>query len=518
MAAILAKEPAKPPADGTCGPATVPGEGTERKAVSPESNALKSLAIYSIGVIAGKLAGFILIPLYTRVFSQADYGVLELVDVTLQAATKVLWGGYPYAVWYFYANAGGEAPRRRVVSTAVWGALLIGCAGAALGGVLAPWLSVVTTQAKASPWLLRLAFVGLACSFPLEAVLCWFRSIDSAGKYVTSGLARLVLQTVCALFLLTVCGLGVAGVFWASAISGLAIGAVLIAYAVRKNGSAFDGRIFVKMLSYSAPTIFVGVCSFVVHFGDRYVLQRFVTLPELAVYSLAYKFGMLITLVQYAFQGYWNAQAFQIAIRPGGERVLARVLTYLVCALCGAGLVVTCFARPVIALLAPPSYSAAAALVPLVCAAYILFAVSAYFQTIFFVKKRTGSDAVLNGMGAVVALAGYALLIPRYGLWGAAAATFLAFAFNTAVAAIWSRRFIAVPFELGRLATVTLPAVLLGILHLAFPVHGVAAGFAVGFLMAICYVALLLAAGFPDRSERESALRQLSAARARVWR
>lgn len=467
------------------------------------------MLIYGGGIVTAKLASLILVPLYTRWLTQAQYGTLELLSVTIDAVTKVLWGGFPYAVWYFYANAPAGDRRTRVISTGVWAALGLGIAGALAGSLLAPRVTTLVWGSADNATLLRIAFLGLICAFPLEVALSWFRILDEPFKYIGSNLARLLLNVALAVFLLVVCDLGLTGVLWSGVLSGSLVAAVVLVHTFRRTGFAIEPSLLARMARYASPAMFVGSCSFLVHFGDRYFLQRYASLADLGVYSLAYKFGMLVTLAQYAFQGYWNAQVFRVATRPSADALLGRALTYLTLALCAVGLTVTAFARPVVALLAPPAYAPSARLVPLVAAGYVMFGLSAYFQTLFYVKKRTGSDAILSAFGALLAGLGYVTLIPRYKLWGAAAATLLSFAGSLALGILWSRRFIAVRYEYGRLWKVVSPWAVLIILHSVAPPVGVLAGFGFGAASLGVFALTLLAARFFDPSEVEFARRSL---------
>lgn len=504
-------------------PAAAPGEPKVEHA-TPESAApaqvppqrpeefrpVRSLLVYATGIVGSKLASLILVPLYTHLLTQAQYGTLELLDVTLQGASKLLWSGLPFAFWYFYANKNTEAERKRVVSTAALGALALGSAAALAGILLAPWISQLLWGSPANATLVRILFAGLACAYPLDLLLAWFRIIDAPVKFVVSGLGRLFLQISGVVLLLVVCGMGLAGILWSSVVAGATLAVVLFVYVLRRNGTAFEPRLFGKMLAYATPSIFVGLCSFLVNFGDRYFLVRSVPLAELAIYSVAYKFGMLITLMSYAFQSYWNAQSFHVAKDQSSGVVFGRALTYLTLALCGATLGITAFVKPVLRLVAPPAYATSAPLVPLICSAYVAFGLSAYFQTLFYVRKRTVSDAIVNGVGALVVVSGYAILIPRYHLWGAAAATLASFGTMLLIGAVWSRRFISVDFEWARLSKVIISAAALAAVYLFLPLRNVAAQVGAGVLALAGYPLLLFAAGFPNEGEKRVVARYLA--------
>jgi O-antigen/teichoic acid export membrane protein len=503
------EEPLRLPAETE--PGLAPAEATPE--VAAPRRPARSMLVYSAGILASKLASVILVPLYTHRLTQAQYGTLELLDVTIQAASKLMWEGLPFAFWYFYTQRNPGRDRNRVVSTGALGALGVGSAGALLGMALAPQISALLWGSARNALLVRISFAGLASAYPLEILIAWLRIIDAPVKCVASGIGRLVVQTAGAVVLLVVCGMGIAGVLWSSLLAGSALAVVLLVYTLSRTGLAFEPRLFGRMLAYATPSIFVGLCSFLIHFGDRYFLVRYVPLSELAIYSLAYKFGMLITLMQYAFQGYWNAQVFHIAKGPTSGEVLGRALTYLTLALCGATVAITAFVKPALRLVAPPSYEASAPLVPLICAGYVAFGLSSYFQTLFYVRKRTASDAIVNGAGALVVGVAYAALIPRYHLWGAAAATLLGFVATLAIGGWWSGRFITFDREWGRLLKVAAASATMVAVSLCLPLHSIYAQIGVGALVVLAYPALLYATGFFDQSERRQLREWLRRAR-----
>src|SRR5690606_83253 len=68
-------------------------------------SSVRDTAIYSIGTFSSKLAGFVLVPLYTnRAFlSETDYGVLNLIEANLQIIISVFGLGLSYGFerWYW---------------------------------------------------------------------------------------------------------------------------------------------------------------------------------------------------------------------------------------------------------------------------------------------------------------------------------------------------------------------------------------------------------------------------------
>jgi len=64
---------------------------------------LKNTFIYSVGTFSSRLAGFILIPLYTAHFSVEEYGMMGIMDVSAQVLVALLGFGLynAYFRWYW---------------------------------------------------------------------------------------------------------------------------------------------------------------------------------------------------------------------------------------------------------------------------------------------------------------------------------------------------------------------------------------------------------------------------------
>jgi O-antigen/teichoic acid export membrane protein len=192
----------------------------------------------------------------------------------------------------------------------------------------------------------------------------------------------------------------------------------------------------------------------IINFGDRFFLPHYRPLADLGIYVLAYKVGMLIAFVYGSFDAHWSAQVFQIMRREDSDRVFARMFTYVVLGLSSAGLALVVCARPILRIMVAPAFQDAAALVPVIVLAYFIRALGDFLRSLFLVAGRTGYDAITNWFGALVCLASYWMLIPRFGIWGAAFATVIAFAVIAVVSAVWAYRVQRYRIEAGRLAKV----------------------------------------------------------------
>jgi hypothetical protein len=75
-------------------------------------------AVYLIGTVLSRVAGFIMLPVYTRVLTPRDYGVMEMLAYTTDVLTFLVGLGVSTAVTRHYYKYETEAERHALVSTA----------------------------------------------------------------------------------------------------------------------------------------------------------------------------------------------------------------------------------------------------------------------------------------------------------------------------------------------------------------------------------------------------------------
>ncbi len=177
------------------------------------------------------------------------------------------------------------------------------------------------------------------------------------------------------------------------------------------------------------------------------------SLGEIGLYSLAYKIAMMLPTVQWPFALYWSShRQVQLVSGEGGERLFARVCTYLALGLTFVAVLITLFVHPLLHVMVSPGFRSAAKYVPWLTLAYLMRAVGGHFREVFVIKKRPSVDARVSWVGTIMCLTGYAILIPRLGVWGAAYATAGSFAVLALYAFIAAQGLWRVQYEYDRLA------------------------------------------------------------------
>jgi len=416
---------------------------------------LRQSGTYSLVVLATRAAAFLALPIYTRYLLPADYGSLELVDLVCSFMATVLGLRLGDALLYYHASASSQKLRDRVVSTVLLGTIVLGGLVMVGGWVSAPAISELIFRSHSQARYFRLALPTFGLSLPLEVALCYLRALGRARTYVAVSAFRLFIGLALSVTLLVSFGLGLSAILWANLVSTCAAACWVAAYCLIGSGIHFERSVLLNLIRYSAPLSVSAVSLFVIHYGDRFFLQRYVSLSDIGLYSLAYKVGMLVSYVQMPFGMYWNARMFTIIQRHDGELVFARTCTYVILVLTYVALCLAVLCRPLVSIVAAPGFQACSQFIPALLAAYVIRSIGDQFRNVFFLAKRTGADAWVTGLSSIVCLSCYVAFIPRWKVWGAIVSTVITFAVAAGLALALSQRIRAIPFEKLRLLQIT---------------------------------------------------------------
>lgn len=487
----------------TAPPSSVNSAGDGSSARSLVRSAFYGSAIYTLATLAPRLGSLIVLPISTRLLSQSDMGVLDLLDQIAAVVSLLLAVDFSSALGFFYFGAPAGKEQSKVVSTTLSGSLGIGILVSALCWVASPLLSrLVFSQPSYVPYL-HILFLTLPFALLLEASMGWLRVEDRSVAFVGATALRTVLSVGGVVLLIAILGLGIRGMQFSTLGSTGLIALALAAFAAFRHPVLPSLSLFLKMLRFAVQLGLGGIALFIIHFGDRFLLPHYRPLSELGVYGVAYKIGMMVTMVHSAFNSYWGAQVYKIIKRPDADIVVARLFTYFAAVLtfCSLGLLVFC--RPALKILTTPAYAGAALLVPIILAAYVIRGLGDFFRALLWAHGRPGYDTAFNGVGMVVCLVGYFTLIPLWGARGAAIATFIAFLAIGILATIAAYRIKWYPLERGRLVKLALVTVVTVGAYFLIPFSSLPIQIGWGALLLSSYLLGLVALRFATPGEWE---------------
>lgn len=417
----------------------------------------RSWLTYGVGSFVQRGIAFLLLPIYAKWLTPAELGTVGVVLALFSGFAVVFGLGLRGAVTRQYFDHVDAPERLREYVGSVYTAFVLA------GGACAALLTIFGRSAFewALPQVPFSPFVPLAlwaafCSAAGGIVLSLYRAREQALRYVA-------LESASALALLVSVGYFVVvrqggavgqarGLFWSS----VAIFAVSIALLAREAAPRLERRLVRSALAFGLPLTVHLLAGWALLAIDRVLLARMVSLDEVGWYTFGYQIAMVMSVVATASNAAWAPLFYDLARRrDDAPSVLGELASLNVAVSFGVGLLLILFGREVVAVLGGPDYAPASSVVPVIVIGCALQAL--YFVTVtpIFFAQRTRLLAPLTLGAAVVNVAVNLLLIPRYGIHGAAWATVLAFAFLFVTTSAAARRYFAVRYEVRTLVVLS---------------------------------------------------------------
>jgi O-antigen/teichoic acid export membrane protein len=269
------------------------------------------------------------------------------------------------------------------------------------------------------------------------------------------------------LYFIVVLRRGVEGLIIAGLISAALFATLYLILLARDLRPALSLPILRRMLKFGIPLVPVGLSSLLLTMADRYFLKHFSTIDQVGLYSLGYHIGMVMLLAENAFQLAWPPHRFAIAKQPNAKHQFARILTYYLLAFGFLCMALSLLAKELLMIMATPKFYPAAAVVPLIALSYIFSGVRHMTNTgLAIMNKNYYVPPIIVG-SALLNLGLNYILIPPYGMMGAAWATILSYLIFVIVQTLVNLHYYYIHYEYGRMAKLALTwGIIYGVSHL----------------------------------------------------
>jgi O-antigen/teichoic acid export membrane protein len=449
---------------------------------------VKQSAIYGLGGIVSRLLAVLLLPLYTSYLGTTGFGKIETIVALTTVLVVVLRLGISSAFFRFYFDSTDPERRTLVVRTSFWFTMTMATAGLVAGFVLATPLAHLLRLGD-DRWLVRAGFVGLWAQMNYEQLTSLFRVEERPVAFVTASIANIFITVGTTVLLVVGLNKGPTGAVVGNFLGTLTVYFVLLAYRRYQLGLDFDRGLLRAMNRFGMPLVPSALALWAINFIDRFFVAVFKGQDEVGVYSLAVRASSVIVFLMVAFRLAWPAFAYSIEDDAVAKRTYAFVLTYLLFLCCWVSLVLGLLSPWIVQVLAPnkPAFYRASEAIGILAFAGTAYAGYTVLAIGIGRARRTQFNWIVTGAAALLNVALNLLLIPPYGMMGAAISTVAAYVAMFIGMTLNAQRVWPVPYQWRRVVTLSVVAV--GLLVLG---KAVSAPLPLAIALCLVYPVLLL--------------------------
>lgn len=418
----------------------------------------RETAIYGISSILSRLLNFLLVPFYTNFFSPNSYGELANLYAYIAFFNVIFSFGMESAYMKYSSLAVTKEEKRKIFSVGFLTIILVSTIASLL--IIFYSNAIVGFMSLSKESLLRYAvpivFLDALAVLPFAEL----RMQNKALFFALTKSFNIFVNVALNVAFIAFFNYGIEGVLLANLIASACSLLILSKVLLNEFSIRFDKMIFSKMLRFGAPYIPSGLASIALQVIDRPILEKLTTLEEVGVYQANYKLGvfmmLFVLMFQYAYQPFFLQNAKEKSAKDLFAQTLKYFLiassliliflTYFVDVICMANF----WGKHVLA----PDYWRGMTIIPIILLAYIFNGLYVNFTAGIFIKEKTIYAPIATVSGAISNIALNFVLVPFYGIFGAALATLFSYIVMALVLFYYSQKIYKIDYDFLAIAKI----------------------------------------------------------------
>ena len=421
---------------------------------------IKNTGAYTLVGIIPYLTSFIMLPIYTRYMSPEDYGILSLVSafqaILVTTVSLQLNAALPR---YYFEYSGDEL--KTFFSTTMYSVIVIAATFLmAIHFIGGPLIGFVFPKADIPyfPYF----FISLVTVFMSQLSVVAKKLLvvqERGGAVLFRSIMGTIVGIVAGLYFVVHLDMKVLGALLAGVLGGTF--AMILNLFLVKEFFVLKWRrsYFLQSLKYSWPIIPHAMGGYLFMYSDKIVMEKFLALSAIGLYSIADRFAMILKLLVNSINNAISPNFMRLAKQSEKSVVLKWkcLITKWSVLISLAYLALAFFSEEVIMILTPPRYHAAYPIVPILLIAYIFRGFYCFSSAPLFYRKATKYIPLITFSAGVLNVVGNIFLIPAIGVYGAAWTTVLSFFVTFILAEYFSKSCFSMQYEWTKLAQIFVP-------------------------------------------------------------
>lgn len=384
---------------------------------------IRNVSFYTIGAIIPKIIGFFLLPIFTRYLSPTEYGIINYTDsitIFLLAFTVLSLNTYLLRCVFDYEK---EEDRKKLIGSIFLFIAIINFLMLGVELTLFPKLILAfNIKVKFHPYFL-LALINNFLNVFSVVPLIIFRYKGEAINFVVINASKAFIQIIFSLILVIHFNMGVLGRYYGSLIANVIFLVIYILIIYRNAILNLNLPQIKKGLLFSLPLVPSTFLHIIINVADRIILERYVPLAALGIYSVSYTLGTVLGIFAYSSYLAYEPIVFSKIGKDDFSQTVIKIRKYYLYVIFCLSFLYVLFSKEILLIMTSSKFSSGFKIIPIIILSTILLSENYLFGTILIGIKKTKISLILNIIGAVTNVVINILLIPIIGIYGAAIST-----------------------------------------------------------------------------------------------
>jgi len=288
-------------------------------------------AIYSLGNLAVKLAGLIMLPIIASNLSIGEYGIYGLIEAVNQIMVSFLSLKLPIAAMRIAGSRDSESDQRALFTHSMIILAAVSVAFIAISWLLSKPLGIWLTGDENQFLLVMMVMASIAFEMLGQIPIHYLRFNNRSVVFVTLSLTKLAVLIGLIFFLVEVRQQGILGLVSSFAIANLVflVLGMLLMY-IHPMPYRYNSDEVNALVKFGFPLIFTSIITILLTTSDRYIIRIFHEFDDIGVYSVAIKIAGIVTFVMLnAFFLAYTPIAYKKQADPTFQKLQPTILKFV---------------------------------------------------------------------------------------------------------------------------------------------------------------------------------------------
>ncbi len=381
---------------------------------------------YSIGSVLQKFISLFLMPIYTRIFVPADYGVMNIVFTTSSLLGMMLSFGMDASFFRYYYEY-DEKGKVILVSTIQIFRLSTSLLICSICAIFSrPISNVLLGNDKYyNLILLNIAstFFSVMWNLTIDILRVQFKAIWY--NYIQVG--GLLLQVSLSIIFVVYLRYGLFGIFLAQFISNVIVCSSALWITRQMHSLKFDFHVLKKQFTFGVsflPAIFT---NWITSSSDRLFLSRYAILSDVGIYGISNQIAIIVKFINSSFRKAWAPLAYRDFQNDDSPEKFKQIGLYYAIFVIFTVLGCSIFSSDLLHILTPESYHRSYLYVPILAYGFLFEGLNSIFGEGLNFANKPYYRSFTFVLGGLLNLGLNFYFIPKYGILGASITTLLAY-------------------------------------------------------------------------------------------
>lgn len=413
----------------------------------------KETLIYGVSNIVGRFLNFLLVPFYTHVFAQSQFGEFSLVYAYLSFFNILFIYGMD-AAFMKYSSIAQEKRKKTVFSTGILSVLISTTAFSLILFLIRDsfreLVKIDVALESIVLFVILILFLDTIALIPFANLRLENRPV----KFAVIKTGNIIINLVLNIVLIVGYNYGIEAIFISNLAASAFSLAMLTPEIIRKLEFKISLPDLKQMLKFALPYLPGSFAAMLVQVIDVPIIELLTNKETLGLYRANYKIGIVIMLFVSMFNYAWQPFFLNNAKNADAKELFSKIFTIFLILVSFIWVILSLFVDEIVRYklfgdftIIEAKYHPGLFIVPVILLAYVFYGAYVNFTAGIYIKEKTKYFPVVTISAAIVNVVVNIIFVPRIGIMGGAIATLLSYIIMAVGLYLVSQKFYPIKYE-----------------------------------------------------------------------